>query len=363
MSVYKDNNNTWTAETRYKDYSGQTRKKKKRGFKLKRDAEQWQRDFLERQAAQPDMLFDTLCDLYLADQEAHARKLSTYTTKRNRINTWIRPAFQDRRVNEITPANVRSWQADLKQAAGHNGRPLSPGYIYSLVTELSALFNYAVKFYGLNVNPCRIAGNTAGKKARSLSFWTREEWQRFIDTFDRSDPFYALFSALYWTGARRGEILALTLADISRDRITINKTYNVIDGKEIIDAPKTPRSIRDVTIPAALYEILAAHAGRIYGAQPETRIFSMISRSAAGYQLNKHAELAGVPKIRVHDLRHSHASLLIDLGCSPVLISQRLGHDNVTTTMNVYAHMFPDRQNELADKLQDLLTGTEKKEN
>lgn len=356
MAVYKNNEtNKWTVYIRYSDYTGQVKPKKKTGFKLKRDAEAWERDFLERQATQPDMTFSALCDLYLEDRKAH-RKPATYAAKKNRIEAWIRPAFADRPVNEITPADVRSWQADLKSAvSGKTGRPLSPGYLQNLVTELSGIFNHAVTFYGLTSNPARIAGNTVGHKSRSMTFWTRDQFQAFIDTFEPSDPFYAFFMALYWTGARRGEILALTLADISRDRITINKTYNVIDGKEIIDAPKTPRSVREVTIPAALYAILTGHAGRIYGAQPDTRIFSMISRSAAAYQLNKHADLAGVQRIRIHDLRHSHASLLIDLGFSPVIISQRLGHDNVTTTMNIYAHLFPDRQNEVADKLAELI--------
>lgn len=356
MSVYKNNKtNTWISEIRYKDYSGTDRRKKKRGFKLKREAEAWERDFLERKAAQPDMTFSALCDIYLEDSKTH-RKPATYAAKKNRIDSWIRPSFADRPVNEITPADVRSWQADLKSAvSGKTGRPLSPGYLQNLVTELSGIFNHAVTFYGLTSNPARIAGNTVGHKSRSMTFWTRDQFQAFINTFEPSDPFYAFFMALYWTGARRGELLALTVSDLAEDRITINKTYNIINGEAVINTPKTAGSVRSVAIPATLHDILAAHIGRIYGAQPETRIFSMVSRSAAAYQLNKHAGIAGVPRIRIHDLRHSHASLLIDMGCSPVLISQRLGHDNVSTTLNIYSHLFPDRQNELADRLEDLL--------
>lgn len=358
MSVYKDTErNTWTVEIRYKDYTGKDRRKKKRGFKLKRDAENWERDFISQQAAQPDMTFDALCDLYIKDRQTHS-KPSTAASKENRVNTWIRPAFKDRRINEISPADIREWQGSLKAAtSGKTGRPLAPGYLYTLVNELSGIFNFAVKFYGLSSNPCRVAGNTIGHKARSLSFWTRDQFQAFIETFSPSDPFYAFFMVLYWTGCRRGEALALTVSDLADGRISVSKTYNVINGAEVVSTPKTAGSVREIAIPAALDAVIRDHIGRIYGAGPDTRIFSMVTRSAAARHLDGHAAAAGVPRIRVHDLRHSHASLLIDLGCSPVLISQRLGHDNVSTTLNIYAHLFPDRQNELADRLQALMCG------
>jgi len=358
MAVRKDNNNKWISTVWYKDYNGESRRKKKEGFKLKREAEEWERDFLSKQAAQPDMTFDTLCDLYLETQKAH-RKYSTYTTKQHRIDAWIRPAFKNRCISDIEAKDILKWQTELKTAEGQRGKPLSPGYMNSLFRELSSIFIFACKYYNLRENPTRKAGNMVGHKTKSMLFWTRDEFQKFIDTFDPADPFYAFFMVMYYTGMRRGECLALTVSDIADGRISINKTYNMYDGQETITTPKTAHSVRDITIPASLQEVIEKHIKRIYGAQPDTRIFSMISRSAAAYQLNNHAELAGVQRIRIHDLRHSHASLLIDMGFSAILVSQRLGHDNVNTTLTVYAHLFPDRQNEVADKLEEIMNRSE----
>lgn len=355
MAVFKDSyTGTWAAAVRYKDYTGKKRLKKRTGFEYKRDAAAWEKEFIDKQNLKADKTFNELCDLYLEDQKNN-HKLSTYETKRNRIDKWVRPAFKDRKINEIEAVDIRQWQTDLKKAEGAHGKPLSPGYMHNLLNELSSIFNYAVKFYGLAVNPCRAAGNVVGNKNRSMLFWTRDQFQKFIDTFDKSDPFYAFFMVMYYTGMRRGEALALTVADVAGGRITINKTFNVIGGKEVITTPKTSRSVREVTIPETLEDIITAHIGRIYGAKSDTRIFSMISRSAAAYQLDSHAKKADVPRIRVHDLRHSHASLLIDMGFSAILVSQRLGHEDTNTTLRVYAHLFPDRQNEVAARLDEVL--------
>lgn len=354
-SYYDEMRKSWYCKFYYTDYQGKQKQKKKRGFKLKRDAEQWERDFLQRVAGQPDMPFKELCALYLEDKRQHNKAL-TYETKKNRIDKWIVPVFGERPLNDITPADVRKWQGDLKNAVGQRGRPLSEQYMFNLFTELSSLFNFAVRFYGLNSNPCHIAGNTVGHKNKSLSFWTLDEFSRFIDTFTPSDPFYAAFMLLYYTGIRRGELLALTRADIDFDAgtMTINKSYNFVDGRPVITPPKTEKSNRTVFLPRFLCQILSDYIGRIYDCQPDTRLFSVISRSALARHLEKGAAAAAVPRIRVHDLRHSHASLLIELGFSAILVSERLGHDSVTTTMNIYAHLFPSKQSEVAEKLDAL---------
>lgn len=356
MPVYKDesNNGTWYVKCMYTDYTGTKRQKKKRGFALLRDAKEWERDFLATQSAQPSMPFKNLVALYLEDKKQH-NKLITYQTKENRIRKWISPYFEQKPVNAITAADVRQWQTTLKNSLNANKQPLSPGYMQNLVVELSSIFNFAVQFYGLTVNPCRIAGNSVGKKQKSMNFWTKEEFDRFISTFEKSDPLYTAFLVLYYCGLRIGELEALTAADVDTagNTLTINKTYHLINGEGVITSPKTEKANRTITLPPFLSARIQAHERRIYGIDADTRLFTA-SHTTYARILKEHAQKACLKQIRLHDLRHSHASLLIEMGFSALLVSERLGHENVSTTLNIYSHLFPSKQAEVAEKLAQL---------
>lgn len=362
MPVYKDDKTgSWYVKLYYTDYTGTRKQKMKRGFTLQRDAKDWERDFSLKQAAQPSMPFRTLAGIYLDDKKAHT-KLITYETKKNRIDKWILPFFSDKPVDTISAADIRKWQAILKESKNANDRPLSPGYMQNLVTELSSIFNYAVRIYGLTANPCQIAGNTVGKKQKSLNFWTKEEFDRFIDTFDRQDPYYTAFLILYYCGLRIGELEALTVGDVDQEAgtLTISKTYHLINGKGITTSPKTEKANRTITLPPFLIGCIQRHIGRLYGADNSTRLF-FASHSTYARQMELHTKKAGVRRIRLHDLRHSHASLLIELGFSALLVSERLGHESVSTTLNIYSHLFPSKQSEVADKLETLYQKSSKK--
>jgi len=156
----------------------------------------------------------------------------------------------------------------------------------------------------------------------------------------------------------KAELQALTIADVDLKEgiIHISKTYSVIDGKEVITAPKTEKSNRDVLIPHFLCEILKEQVQRYYKVPPNTRLFQM-SRQPYREQMKKHCKLAGVKKIRLHDLRHSHASLLIELGFSALLVSERLGHESVSTTLDIYTHLFPSKQVQVVERLNKLYDG------
>lgn len=194
MPVFKDKErNTFYVKTYYTDYTGTHKQKLKRGFRLQRESKEWEHDFIARQAAQPDMAFNTLSQLYLEDK-----------------------------------------QAALKESKNANDVPLSPGYMQNLVMELSSMFNFAVRFYGPSVNPCHVAGNAIGKKTRSLNFWTKEEFDRFINTFDKSSPYYVAFLMLYYSHIlnAEGEKLqkAIALDCTQKELIQINKSVeNMVD--------------------------------------------------------------------------------------------------------------------------------------
>ncbi len=354
MPVYKDesNNGTWYVKCVYEDYTGTKHQKKKRGFKLQREAKEWEMNFLLKQGAQPSMPFSALVDLYLEDKREHSKQI-TYETKKNRLEKWILPYFGKKPSDSISATDVRKWQADLKNSLNANGAPLSPGYMQNLVTELSSVFNFAVKFYGLSVNPCRIAGNTVGKKQKSLSFWTKSEFDRFIETFDHADPYYTAFLVLYYCGIRIGELEALTAGDIDAGSatLTINKTYHLINGEGVITPPKTAKANRTIIMPPFLVSRINTHLTHLYRPDSSTRLFTA-SHSSYARQLEEHTKAAGIKRIRLHDLRHSHASLLIELGFSALLVSERLGHENVSTTLDIYSHLFPSKQSEVAERLE-----------
>ncbi len=356
MPAYKDQKTgTWYCQFYYTDYTGKRKKKMKRGFPLKRDADQWEHDFLEKMQGTPDMTFQTLSELYLDYNRLH-RKQITFKTKESRVRVWLVPYFGNMAINEIKPKHILAFQNHLKSSSNYRGEPLSDTYIGILHRELSGMFNFAVRYYELKNNPCRIVGNIEKKyDSSNIQFWTRDQFDQFIETFDSADPFRVAFQTLYWTGMRVGELQALTLADVDfqQNTISINKTYHMIKGKDVIESPKTSTGKRTININQSLADELQRHISRLYQPEPSDRIFTM-NPSAYGKHFKSHAESANLPKIRVHDLRHSHASLLIDMGFSPVLIAERLGHKDASVTLSVYAHLYPNKQSELADQLEDI---------
>lgn len=354
MSVYRDEKRkTWYCKFSYKDIDGTRKQTMKRGFSKKKEALEFEREFLELHSMGKNMVFRALCSLYLEDRKVNSKE-STWRNKRYRINKWLLPAFARRKVAEITPGDVRHFFNQLKQEKTENETPLSESYLSTLYSDLSAIFNFAVRYYGLNENPCQKAGG-AGKKTRRIHFWTKEEFDRFIATFSHDSIYYIVFLILYYTGLRKGELQALTLADIdyAEGLIHVRKTYDGAAKGEKITPPKTEKSIRDVSLPPTLLITL-----KEFFMNRETDRNTLLfptGKSTFAYHLNKHALIAGVSVIKVHEIRHSHASLLINLGCNILLVSERLGHSDIKMTLNVYGHLFPSKQKELADKLEKFL--------
>jgi len=167
---------------------------------------------------------------------------------------------------------------------------------------------------------------------------------------DKPLSFYA-FETLYWCGIREGELLALTSEDFDFEKgtVTINKSYQRIKGRDVVTEPKTPKSNRVIQMPAFLGEEIQEHIKTLYGIKPTDRIFP-VTKSYLYREMVRGAKAAGVKKIRIHDLRHSHISLLIDMGFTALAIADRVGHESIDITYR-YAHLFPTRQQEMAQKL------------
>ena len=351
---YDEKAGSWTAQFYYIDYTGTRKKKKKRGFKLKKDAQEWERTFLERQQADINMSFKSFVELYFEDMR-HRLRASTVRNKEQIVDLKILPFFGQMQLSQIKAADVRRWQNELMSYTDENGNGYSETYLRSIHTQLSAIFNFAVRYYNLNENPCHKAGSIGKKSADEMQFWTRSEFEQFLQTVEDKPRSHMAFELLYYTGLRLGELLALTPADIDTDSgiITINKSLQRIDKADVVTPPKTEKSNRIVTIPPFLCNDLRDYMARFYGLESTDRLFSF-TKSFITQEMRRGCKLSGVKKIRVHDLRHSHASLLIELGFSPVLIAERLGHDNVETTLNTYSHLYPNKQSEVAERLEAL---------
>ena len=351
MAVYKDEKtNTWMVYYRVTDWKGDRKQSTKRGFPTKREALAWEREFLNKTQADLSMTFASFIETYTVDMKNRIKE-NTWQTKEHIIRTKILPYFGKRKISDIQPRDIIAWQNEMIKGSDKNGKKYSPVYLKTLHNQLSAIFNHAVKFYGLKENPAAKVGNMGKARSREMLFWTQEEYQKFaFAIMDKPVSYYA-FEMLYWCGIREGELLALTAGDFDFERgtVTINKSYQRIDGRDVITEPKTPKSNRVIKMPDFLIEEIKEYLSKIYGLQKNDRVFN-ITKNYLHREMTRGADEAGVKRIRIHDLRHSHISLLIEMGYSAVAIADRVGHESINITYN-YAHLFPSTQTDMADKL------------
>ena len=351
MPAYKDEKTgKWFAKFYYTNWQGIKKQKWKRGFTTKKEALGFERDFLEKQSANPDMTFQNLYEIYMEDMAARLKQ-STLLTKKAVLQTHILPFFGSKPINEIKASDVRRWQAKLMSSPNN----YSQTYLKKINTELNSIINYAKRFYDLNTNPCGKAGTIGKAKAEEMDYWTYDEYIAFREGVKDKSLSYICFEVLYWTGIREGELLALSPADIDLDNktISINRTYQRIEGKDVFTSPKTRKSKRKIPIPDFLCQELSDYIQSRYMLDADERLFP-VTKSYLSHEMIRGCKNTGVKKIQIHDIRHSHASLLINQGCDALMLADRLGHEKVSTTLNTYSHLFPHKQQELVHSLESL---------
>ena len=351
MAAFKNKDNgTWYVQFRYTDWKGERQQKLKRGFATKKEAQAWEREFLMEKQADINMTFESFVALYEKDIKPKL-KINTWLTKESIIQKKILPYFSKRKLSEITAKDIIDWQNEIRGLTDSHGKPLSKTYLKTVHNQLSANFNPAIRYYGLQINPAQRAGNMGAEERREMLFWTREEYTLFSEAMmDKPISFYA-FEMLYWCGIREGELLALTPADFDfqKQTLRINKSYQRLNKQDVITTPKTPKSIRTIQMPQFLCDEMQDYLKMLYGAEPDTRIFP-ITKSYLHREMDRGCKETGVKRIRIHDIRHSHVSHLIDMGFSATAIADRVGHESIDITYN-YSHLFPSKQTEMADKL------------
>lgn len=342
---------TWTVQFRYKNWEQQTKSVCKRGFQTKREANEWEQSFLRELKQAPDITFGEFWNIYIKDRSPRM-KFSTMDTKQNIVEKKILPYFENRCLRSITSTDVMTWQNILlKSTSPRTGKPYSTEYLKTVHNQLSAILNHAMRYYGLKVNPAVVVGNMGRHKKTEMLIWTEEEYMRFSEVMMKEPTLYYAFEVLYWMGIRRGELLALTREDVDLERHTmrINKTLYTKGQASIATSPKTDESNRTIVIPDFLVEELEEFFSMNYDLKPKDRLFPVTASTLCKHIASGAAE-AGIKRIRVHDLRHSHVSLLINRGFSAVQIARRVGHSSQDITYR-YAHLFPNDQANMAEAL------------
>ena len=359
MGAYKDQKRgTWMAKFRYKDWKGDYKWVTKRGFSLKKEAIRWEQDYKLRVEGSTTMTFSAFVAIYQEERRPRIRE-STCALKNNIIDTKLIPELGKMPISEITTRDVLRWQNELLSYRDpETGKPYSKSYLKTIHNQLSAVFNHAVRYYNLKENPAAIVGNMGSDKGIQMKYWTKDQYLRFAEAIMDDPCSYYAFQMLYWCGIREGEMLALTPSDLDFEKktVSITKTFQHLKGRDVITEPKTPKSNRIVQMPDFLVEELREYLQMHPNILPRDWLFPL-SKSSLYRTMERGSQEAGVPRIRIHDLRHSHVSLLIHLGYSALAIADRMGHESIDITYR-YAHLFPSVQEDMANKLNALMEVT-----
>lgn len=344
MTIYKDDKRgTYFFIVRVRQHDGTLKQVKRRGFKTQKEARIAEAKALIQTESNSSLTFSQVAEEYF-EWYCQRRKQSSINTIKNAIYNHLLKEFGKMKIDEITAKHVMNYQNKII----HN---YSVDTLKKIHTVLSSIFNFSIKFHGLTRNPARIAGNFEMESNKRMNFWEFDEFKKFIDTVDEL-LYKAFFSTLYYSGARKGELLALTWEDVNfaEKTIDINKTsYN-----KQITKPKTKASNRIIMLPNIVMSLLTDVKNNATLKAPVKNdyvVFGEFHDSVATTTLarkyKKYLDIAGVKKILLHEFRHSHASYLINKGVSPLVVAQRLGHSDVATTLNTYSHLYPSKQAEV----------------
>ncbi len=358
MSASKDKQRgTWKLYTRYTNWMGERKIMTKRGFPTKKDALEYEREFLQSQARDMDMTFKSFVeDHYLCDISNSIEK-STYYSKMHRIRTKIMPYFEKKKMTSITSNDILKWQAELQNMRDRHGKAYAPTYLRSIQNDLNAIFNHAYRFYDMRRIPTRIVTKMGRSKCQEIEYWTLEEYEQFIATMRDEPIFFYAFETLYWTGIREGELFGLKRKDFDFEKKTlrISRQFQSQKGEHFEKDPKSENGFRVIALPNRLNEEMQQYCDSIYGCDDETRLFELY-KSPIHRALTRGCDKSGVKRITIHGFRHSHVAYLISLGFTLYEIGKRVGHSDAAMTER-YAHLVPQRMYEVANRIDTDLEG------
>ena len=288
------------------------------------------------------------------------------------LRRYVRDPIGKKKLSDLRALDIQTLYSEMQESG------LSARVVRYTHAVLSSALKQAVRWSMLYRNPAELV--QLPKQARKeMSALTPEQSMRFLAVLE-GDRYSALFALALSTGMRPGEYLGLrwTDVDLSKPAVTVRRAlvWRTKGGGWYFTEPKTSRSRRTIPLPNSMIAALVEHKRR----QSEERLrlgsewqdHGLVFTTSLGSPLNisnltaKHfkpaLDRAGLPRtIRLYDLRHTCATLLLSAGENPKVVSERLGHASVTLTLDVYSHVLPDMQKAATDKLENLLfrrTGT-----
>lgn len=296
----------------------------------------------------------TISDLYHEYMAAKRHEVRETTLKKSEKNLEIHvlPAMGNIKLSKLSTPLLQKWKLEIEK------KSLKLKTKQNIFGEFRALLNYAVKMEYLPVNPLPKVGTfkDAYHTKKEINYYTADEYKKYITAAKKEAEekgfyewnFYVFFNIAFYTGLRKGEIHALKWSDIDGAVLRVRRSVaQKLKGQDRETPPKNKSSVRDLQMPLPLIHILDEHKKRYEGAEgftEEWRICGGLSclRDTTVDHRNRHyAKLAGLKTIRIHDFRHSHASLLANEGINIQEIARRLGHSKIEMTWNTYSHLYP----------------------
>lgn len=321
----------------------------------------------KKQVIVPRMTVQQLCVEYEKCHAMETRK-STHNNTMKTLSLRILPILGNCQLSKLTQPVLTQWKLEIDK------QDIALGTKQNAYKALSALLNFAVKMEYISKNPLTAIGNfrdanTIDKPADTLHYYTPEEFLKYISVAEETAKnvvdwgYYVFFNIAFYTGARKGEINALKWSDIDGNIIHIRRSIaQKLKGGDVETAPKNKASYRDLQIPEPLMEILKEHKNR---QQASTHLFSEDFRVCGGERPlrdtsienhnKKFAATAGLPHIRIHDFRHSHASVLVNNGINIQEVARRLGHSDIEMTWNTYSHLYPREEERAVEVLNQIV--------
>ena len=348
MAIYKDKNRgTWYVSVYVEIKNGDRKRVLRRGFKTRADAKKAESEIIFNASIEsPDNpFFVDVVDEYISWYEKRRKASSVHRLKKE-CRLYIKPFFENKFIQDIQRRDVVRFHDFLLDK-------LSVTTSKNIHSYLSAIFNFALKMEYVNNNVAREVGNIQVSENKKFDYWTLDEFKEFLKVVDNF-KYQTLFMCLFYSGARIGELLGLTWKDIDFDNnmIDINKTAS--EGK--VTSPKTKSSIRIIKMPNHTMNLLRQLKLQtnpkddyfIFG-----EFYDPLARTSVQDYYNRLFDKTKVKRIRVHDFRHSHASYLINNGYDIQMVSKRLGHAKVSTTYDIYAHLYPNKEDEAVAMMED----------
>lgn len=287
---------------------------------------------------------------------------TTRIAYKSKIECYIKPAIGGILITSLRTEHVQRMINDM------NSRKLAPKNIRETFNNINAAMKKAVKIRLIPYNPCEAVELPKLKKYRA-NVYSVDMIHNLLDIAKGTDMYVPVL-LLVTVGLRRGELLGLRWEDIDFEKHLIKVRKNLVRGEKgyIIKAPKTESGIRDVSIGDDVVNILKKEHIQYkkdafaYGSGFQN--LDLVIRQEDGSPFlpdsmtrkwRRFLERNDLPKIRLHDLRHSNATALIQAGVNPRVVQQRLGHSDVNITLNTYTHVLPEMDVEAANKLDDIM--------